>query len=108
MSMNAVHPMQTRLNENSVCPRPPLTIAKQRDVVATDHNNNRVVDERGHSIPNVALQEALPGVDDAFRRQTECLVRLNRLERLSEADLPSDNDEVRLAVEECLCVCSSL
>ena len=67
---------------------------KQRDVVATDPGNDRVVDERRYAVPDVEFQEAFPGVDDAFRSATECLVRLDRFKRLSEADLSADNDEV--------------
>ena len=67
---------------------------KQRDVVAPNSNNNRVVDERGYAVPDVELQEGFPRIDDSFGRPTVCLVCLKRIERLSETHLSADNDEV--------------
>ena len=67
---------------------------KQRDVVAPNSNNNRVVDERGYAVPDVELQEVFPRIDDSFGCPTVCLVCLKRFERLSETHLSADNDEV--------------
>ena len=63
----------------------PADNRKQRDVVATDPDNDRVVDERGNPVPGVKPRETPPGVD-AFRCATECLERLDSFEGLSEAD----------------------
>ena len=72
---------------------------EQRDVVASNPDNNRVVDERGNPVPDVEPQETPPGVDDALRCAAECLERLDSLERLPEADDAARDDEVGLGVE---------
>ena len=72
---------------------------EQRDVVASNPDNNRVVDERGNPVPDVKPQETPPGVDDALRCAAECLERLDSLERLPEADDAARDDEVGLRVE---------
>ena len=48
-----------------------------------------------------------PGVDDTFGCATEGLVSFIGFKRRSEADLSTDNDEVRLAVKTRLCVFAS-
>ena len=63
----------------------PADNREQRDVVANDPDNDRVVDERGNPVPDVKPQETPHGVD-AFRCTTECLERLDSFEGLPEAD----------------------
>ena len=63
----------------------PADNREQRDVVATDPDNDRVVDGRGNPVPDVKAQETPHGVD-AFRCATECLERLDCFEGLPDAD----------------------
>ena len=53
---------------------------KQRDVVASDRDNNCVVDQRGNPVPDVKPQETPPGVNDALRSAAESLVCFDRFE----------------------------
>ena len=81
---------------------------KQRDVVASDRDNDRVVDERGNPVRNVKLQKTPSGVDDALWGAAESLGSLDRFECLPEADnAPGDNRD-RLVVESRDCVRSSM
>ena len=64
----------------------PADTRKQRDVVATDLDKDRVVDDRGNPVPDVKPQETPPGVDEAFLCTTECLERLDCFEGLPESD----------------------
>ena len=86
----------------------PADHRKQRNVVASNSNNNRVVDERGYAVPDVELQEAFPRIDDSFRRAAKSVVRLDRFKCLSKADLSSDDNDVRFTDETRPCVCVSL
>ena len=64
----------------------PADTCEQRDVVVSDLDSDRVVDERGNPVPGVKPQETPPGVDEAFLCTTECLERLDCFEGLHEAD----------------------
>ena len=64
----------------------PADTCEQRDVVASDPDNDHVVDERGNPVPDVKPREMPPGVDNAFRCTTECLERLDCFEGLPETD----------------------
>ena len=81
---------------------------KQRDVVTSDHDNDRVVDECGNPVPNVKLQKTPPGVNDALRSAAESLVGFDCFERLPEADNTARNEVVQLTVEAGDCFHSSL
>ena len=59
---------------------------EQRDAVASDCDNDRVVDERGNPVRNVKLQKTPSGVDDALWGAAESLGSLDRFEWLPEAD----------------------
>ena len=73
---------------------------KQRDVVASDIDNDRVVDQHGNPVPDIEHQETPPGVNDALLCAAESLVGFDRFESLPEAEAAGGNDEVRLAVEK--------
>ena len=65
---------------------------KQRDVVASDIDNDRVVDQRGNPVPDIKTQETPPVVSDALWGAAESLGSLDRFECLPEADnAPGDN-----------------
>ena len=81
---------------------------KQRDVVASDRDNDRVVDECGNPVGDVKLQKTPPGVNDALWGASESLVSFDRFECLPEAEAAGGNDEVRLAVEAGNCRYSKL
>ena len=53
---------------------------KQRDVVASDIDNDRVVDQRGNPVPDIKPQETPPGVNDALWGAAESLVGFDRFE----------------------------
>ena len=81
---------------------------EQRDVVASDCDNDRVVDECGNPVRKIKLQKTPSGVDDALWGAAESLGSLDRFECLPEADNASGDDKVRQAVESSDCVHSSL
>ena len=53
---------------------------KQQDVVASDIDNDRVVDERGNPVGNVKLQKTPACVDDVLWGAAESLGSLDRFE----------------------------
>ena len=81
---------------------------KQRDVVASDIDNGRVVDQRGNPVPDIEHQETPACVNDALWGAAESLVGFYRFECLPEAEAAGGNDEVRLAVEAGNCRYSKL
>ena len=54
--------------------------SKQRDVVAPNLDNDRVVDQRGNPVGDVKLQKTPPGVNDALWGAAESLVGFDRFE----------------------------
>ena len=81
---------------------------KQRDVVASDRDDGRVVDQRGNPVPDIEHQETPACVNDALWGAAESLVGFYRFECLPEAEAAGGNDEVRLAVEAGNCRYSKL
>ena len=81
---------------------------KQRDVVASDRDNDRVVDQRGYAVLDVDLQKTPACVDDSLWSAAESLGSLDSFERLPEADNSVGHEKARLTVESIDCFNSSL
>ena len=72
---------------------------KQRDVVASDRDNDRVVDERGYPGGDVKLKKTPACVDDALWCAAESLGSPDSFERLPEADNSVGHEKFRLVPE---------